>query len=162
MKRSMAFFSVLAALLLMSALPAIAGGTGPYGFFGPSLDIATGSETQHVALAGGTGPYGSFGPSDGYNIVPGSEMQHVAAFTGSGPYGAYGPSGMTSWGESSQIANKDECLLVAKNCPDDFTVQKRIDRLNTEISKGTSVYTPDEINMLKKERDEAYRELGAM
>ena len=162
MKRLMAFFSVLAALLLMSALPAVAGGTGPYGFYGPMPDIAAGSETQHVALSGGTGPYGSLGPSVGYNVVPGSEMQHVATFTGSGPYGVYGPSGMTSWGESSQIANKDECLLVAKNCPDDFTIQQRIDRLNTEISKGTSVYTPDELNMLKKERDEAYRELGAM
>ena len=160
MKKLTMFFSVLAASLLMSALPAFSGGTGPYGAFGPS-DIA-GVETQHVAFAGGSGPYGLFGPSADYNIVPGSESQHVAGYVGSGPYGLYGPSGMVSGTESqTQFANKDECLLVAMNCPKEgFTTQQKIDRLNTEISKGTSVYTPDELNMLKGQRDDAYRELN--
>lgn len=161
MKKLTAFFSVLAALLLLSALPAVAGGTGPYGFYGPSdIAMGEGNEIQHVAFSG-TGPYGFYGPSYDYNVVTGSESRHVAAFVGSGPYGSWGPTGMTTGSSgATQLANKDECLLVAKNCPNDFTIQQRIDRLNTEISKGTSVYTPDELNMLKKERDEAYRELG--
>ncbi len=159
MKKLATFFSVLAAILLINALPAFSGGTGPYGFYGPSTDFVAG-QIEHVAFAGGTGPYGFYGPV-GYNMVPGGEPQHVAAFTGSGPYGVYGPTGVAVWGgESSQFASKDECLLVAKNCPNDFSIQQRIDRLNTEIAKGTSVYTPDELNMLHKELDDAYRELN--
>ncbi len=159
MKRLTMFFSVLAASLLMSALPAYSGGTGPYGAFGPTTDFG-GAEVQQVAFSGGTGPYGFFGPSAGYEVIPGAETQHMAVFSGSGPYGVYGPSRMTEWGGSSQIANKDECLLVAMNCPKDFSTQERIDRLNTEISKGTSVYTPDELSMLKKELNDAYRDLN--
>ena len=159
MKKIGMFFSMVTAFLMMSAMSAIAGGTGPYGSFGPAIDFA-GTEVQHVALAGGTGPYGIFGPSEAYNVIPGAEAQHFAA-SGTGPYGSWGPSGMTDWGESQQVANKDECLLVAMNCPKDFSTQERIDRLNTEISKGTSVYSPDELNTLNKQRDDAYRELNS-
>lgn len=47
-------------------------------------------------------------------------------------------------------AQKDECLLVAKNCKDSVdSLQQRIDRLNREISKGTSVYTKHELKSLE-------------
>ena len=125
---------MLAASLLLSALPAFSGGTGPYGFLGPSTD---------------------------YNIVQGVEAQHVASSYGTGPYGSFGPSGTTDWSGSQQIANKDECLLVAMNCPKDgFTTQEKIDRLNTEISKGTSVYTPEELRVLNGKLNDAYQELN--
>jgi hypothetical protein len=52
----------------------------------------------------------------------------------------------------AQEGTKDECLLVAMNCGKDVdSIQERIDRLNTEIGRGTDVYTPEE---LKKLRDQ--------
>jgi hypothetical protein len=161
MSKIFTLFSVLAAFLLLNALPAFSGGTGPYGSFGPSVafDITPGSETQLVAFSSGTGPYGSFGPSDGYNVIPGAESQHVR-ITGTGPYGVFGPS-FRDGAESSQFANKDECLLVAMNCPPGgLSGQQKIDRLNTEISKGTDVYTEDELRVLKDKLDDAYRDQG--
>jgi hypothetical protein len=99
------FFSVMAAAMLLSALPAFSGGTGPYGAFGR------------------------------YGMEPGVE--------------------------SRQIANKDECLLVARNCPPDMAyVQNRIDRLNREIAKGTDVYTPAELRVLNDKLNAAYEELN--
>ena len=45
---------------------------------------------------------------------------------------------------------KDECLILAKNCIiGDETVMKRVERLNREIEKGTDVYTPEELKILK-------------
>jgi hypothetical protein len=67
---------------------------------------------------------------------------------------------MGKWGESHQIANKDECLLVARNCPPDMAlVEKRIDRLNAEIAKGTDVYTPAELKVLNEKLNAASEEL---
>jgi len=107
-------------------------------------------------VAGGTGPYGAFGPT-----YKGVETSRTSVAGGSGPYGIYGPSGMQQWGESHQIANKDECLLVAKNCPPDMAfVQNRIDRLNAEIAKGTDVYTPAELRVLNDKLNAAYEELN--
>lgn len=134
MSRITMFFSVLTAALLMSALPAVSGGTGPYGSFGPSLsyDSNQGVVSHHIALSGGSGPYGSFGP---FAMEPG--------------------------GDSHQFASKDECVLVAKNCPPDYAyVQNRIDRLNTEIAKGTDVYTPAELKVLNDKLNAAYEELN--
>jgi len=128
------FFSMLSAVLLMSALPAFSGGTGPYGRYGPYTDndMKQGVESHQTAFSGGTGPYGS-----------------------------YGPYGMEQSGDSHQFANKDECLLVARNCPpDNGSIQNRIDRLNTEIAKGTDVYTPGELRVLNDKLNDAYRELS--
>jgi hypothetical protein len=160
MSKTFTLFSVLAAFLLLNALPAFSGGTGPYGSFGPSVayDINPGGETQVVAFSGGTGPYGAFGPTDSYNVIPGTESQHAGYTGGTGPYGVFGPS-FKQGAESSQFANKDECLLVAMNCPPGgFSGQQKIDRLNTEISKGTDVYTEDELRVLKDKLDDAYRD----
>ncbi len=45
---------------------------------------------------------------------------------------------------------KDECLIVAKNCiGGDENVLKRVDRLNREIEKGSAVYTPEELKSLQ-------------
>lgn len=64
------------------------------------------------------------------------------------------PGGQMSPAEQSQ--QKDECLLLAKNCPDTFdTIQQRIDKLQHEISRGTDVYTPDELQILNQKLDDA-------
>jgi hypothetical protein len=153
------FFSVLAALLLMSALPAFSGGSGPYGSFGPdSYGTDKGVESHHTAFSGGTGPYGAFGFVGMETGVV--ESQRTAFSSGSGPYGAFGPLGMDKGVESHLIANKDECLLVAINCPiENVSVQMRIDRLNAEIAKGTDVYTPGELKVLNGKLNDAYKEL---
>ena len=164
MKKIAMLFSMLAASLLISASLAFSGGTGPYGGFGPDISYAInpGVDSQHVAFSGGTGPYGSFGPSVSSGMDQGVVETHRFAFSGgTGPYGSYGSSGMTQDVESHQFANKDECLLVARNCPPDMAiVQNRIDRLNTEIAKGTDVYTPAELSVLNDKLNAAYEELN--
>jgi len=51
---------------------------------------------------------------------------------------------------------KDECLLVARNCPSpDYRVQERIHRLRDEIDKGTAVYTPEELGILRRKLEDA-------
>jgi len=50
---------------------------------------------------------------------------------------------------------KDECLLVSKNCTDNVdSIQQRIEKLNVEISKGTDVYTRDELKTLNNKLEE--------
>lgn len=47
-------------------------------------------------------------------------------------------------------AQKDECLLATKECKDIVdSVQKKAEKLKSEIEKGNKVYTPDEILTLK-------------
>jgi len=47
---------------------------------------------------------------------------------------------------------KNQCLLVAKNCATDTsTVMQRVYDLRTEIAKGLAVYTPDELKALKEQ-----------
>lgn len=53
---------------------------------------------------------------------------------------------------------KNECLLVAKNCANQVdTIQERIERIKGEISRGTDVYTNDELNRLHRQLEEAIR-----
>jgi hypothetical protein len=56
----------------------------------------------------------------------------------------------TSMGGHGNIADgKDECILVALNCPDAVdTLQQRIDKLQSEINKGTAVYSTEELRIL--------------
>jgi len=50
---------------------------------------------------------------------------------------------------------KDECLLVASNCKvEPSPLELRIERIKKEIDKGTSVYTNEELNTLKRNLDE--------
>ena len=73
-----------------------------------------------------------------------------------GTVGGYG-------GERMEKPQKDECLLVARNCANDVdSIQERITRLNGEIAKGRDVYTDDELQTLKRERDDAVDFLNYM
>jgi hypothetical protein len=67
--------------------------------------------------------------------------------------------------QDSQIQQgaKDECLLVSMNCGRDVdSIQERIDRLSTEIGRGTDVYTREELQKLQNERDDYNRQLDLM
>jgi hypothetical protein len=56
--------------------------------------------------------------------------------------------------------SKDDCLIVAINCVSyDESLQERINRLNTEISKGRDVYDADELAILRQKLDRAYQRL---
>jgi hypothetical protein len=45
---------------------------------------------------------------------------------------------------------KDECLIVAKNCIGERdTALQRVERLKREIGKGAGVYTPEELKALQ-------------
>lgn len=111
MKKIIGLFTVLAAISLMSALPAFSG-TGPFGAFGPmdSFSARTVDDT-HVSMIRGTGPYGNFG-TEGYNIVPGAEKSIEYAW-GTGPYGVLNANGLVARDKS----NRAECLVVAIACP---------------------------------------------
>jgi hypothetical protein len=115
MKKIISLFSVLAAMLLTSALPAFSSGTGPFGSFGPTIDNYSAGvvDTPHVILFGGTGPYGVFGSVEGYNIVPSGEKKPLISSWGTGPYGVFNSYGMVARDKSI----KNECLLVAMTCP---------------------------------------------
>jgi hypothetical protein len=67
--------------------------------------------------------------------------------------------------EQGQQEWKNECLLVAINCPDQVdTIQQRIERIKGEIGRGTDVYTNDELKTLNWKLEEAEKnleELGA-
>lgn len=55
--------------------------------------------------------------------------------------------------EPALEGGRNECLLVAmNNCPNYVdSIQQRIDRLQTEINKGTDVYTNEELKKLERE-----------
>lgn len=54
---------------------------------------------------------------------------------------------------------KDECLIVAKNCPDSRadSLYQKVDRLRGEISRGTDVYTTDELKFLERKLEDAIK-----
>ena len=59
--------------------------------------------------------------------------------------------GISMSGQENINMQKDDCLLVALNCPDNVdTLQQRIDKLQAEINKGTAVYTNDELEILSR------------
>ena len=59
-------------------------------------------------------------------------------------------------GQAPPQVQKNECLLVAQNCPSD-TIQVRIQRIKGEIAKGTRVYTKDELQQLNRQLENAQR-----
>jgi len=62
--------------------------------------------------------------------------------------------------EQGQQLERDECLLVAMNCPNQVdSIQQRIDRIKGEISRGSDVYTNDELRRLNWQLDEAVKTL---
>ena len=57
-----------------------------------------------------------------------------------------------------QQGAKDQCLLVASNCSGRVdSINERIDRIQGELNKGTSVYTNDELRKLQNSLDEEKR-----
>lgn len=59
-----------------------------------------------------------------------------------------------------QFQQKDECLLLAKNCGNSVvSIQDKIGRLEEEIARGRAVYTVEELNILKQKLDEVSRTL---
>jgi len=60
-------------------------------------------------------------------------------------------------------AQKDECLLASKGCAGEVdSIQSKIKKLNTEIKKGTKVYSADEIKQLSAKLKEAEAMLDAL
>jgi hypothetical protein len=62
-------------------------------------------------------------------------------------------------GNQAGSGQRNECLLMAKldraDCPNTIdTIGNRIVRLNKEISKGTEVYSQDELKHLNKELEQ--------
>lgn len=58
------------------------------------------------------------------------------------------------------LPKKDACLLLAMNCNDNsYVIEKRIEQLRKEIDKGNLIYTNEELNILKKKLDDAYKAL---
>jgi len=50
---------------------------------------------------------------------------------------------------------KDQCLLASKNCAAEAdSIQKKIKKLQSEIKKGTKVYSADEIKKLNEKLQE--------
>ena len=53
-------------------------------------------------------------------------------------------------------SSKDECLLASKGCNNEVdSIQTKIKKLQTEINKGTKVYSADEIKKLDAKLKEA-------
>lgn len=51
---------------------------------------------------------------------------------------------------------KDQCVLASKECTDIVdSIQKKSEKLKTEIEKGTKIYTPEEMDTLKAKLKEA-------
>jgi TolA-binding protein len=60
-------------------------------------------------------------------------------------------------------AQRDECLLVAKNCINSVdSIQQRIEKLNKEIGNGTAVYTNEELRVLNKKLEDAEKLLDGI
>jgi len=65
--------------------------------------------------------------------------------------------------EQGQQVEKNECLLVSKNCANEVdTIQQRIDRIQKEISRGSDVYTNDELRKLDRELEKANKTLEGL
>ncbi|MDA8428587.1 MAG: hypothetical protein M0T70_04965 [Geobacteraceae bacterium] len=58
--------------------------------------------------------------------------------------------------ETGAGARKNECLIVAKNCGID-SINARVNMIEREISKGSAVYTHEELNTLERELKDATR-----
>jgi hypothetical protein len=63
--------------------------------------------------------------------------------------------------EQNQQGVKDQCLLASMSCKDQVdSIHQRIDRIRGEISRGTGVYTADELKRLERQLEEATRNLN--
>lgn len=68
--------------------------------------------------------------------------------------------GLNDYGLNEQKGYKEECLLVAINCGNDFSsLERKIDKLRHEIGKGRSVYSDDELRILREQLTNADKTL---
>jgi len=52
-------------------------------------------------------------------------------------------------------AEKDQCLLISKNCANEtMSIQQKIKKLQDEIKKGKRAYTADELKVLQNKLKE--------
>jgi len=71
-------------------------------------------------------------------------------------------TGMDKVFDQGQQVEKNECLLVAINCGNEVdSIQQRIERIKGEISRGTDVYTSDELRRLNRQLEEAEKLMEA-
>jgi len=60
-------------------------------------------------------------------------------------------------------AQKDECLLASHNCTDQVDdIYSQMHKLDKEITKGTTTYTPDELRILNAKLKEVQDTLRVM
>lgn len=65
-------------------------------------------------------------------------------------------SGWKDYGRNGTMMQKNDCLLVAKNCPvPDYSLRERMRLLRDEIDKGTAVYTQEEVRVLIRKLEDA-------
>ena len=65
--------------------------------------------------------------------------------------------------KSMTKAQKDQCLLISKDCQNEVTsIQQKIKKLEQEIKKGTRVYSADEMKTLKYKLKDAEETLDNM
>ena len=66
-------------------------------------------------------------------------------------------------GDEDSAKQKDECVLIARECGSSVqSIQDKIERLQREIARGTAVYTPDDLNLLKQRLDEVNKVLDML
>ena len=66
-------------------------------------------------------------------------------------------------GDDDAARQKDQCVLIARECGSSVqSIQDKIERLQEEIAKGTAVYTPDDLNLLKQRLDEVNKVLDML
>lgn len=69
-------------------------------------------------------------------------------------------AGEMGTGMNPGSVQKDQCLLVSQTCRNSVdSIQQRIDRLNKEISRGSSVYTHEELRQLEFQLRDAIQTL---
>ncbi len=59
-----------------------------------------------------------------------------------------------------QQSGKNECLLASRNCANEVdSIQQKIDRIKGEISRGSAVYSNDELRKLNMKLNEAVKSM---
>jgi hypothetical protein len=73
---------------------------------------------------------------------------------------AYADETATEKPTEQETQQKNECILLAVSCGNTIiSIQDKIELLKEEIAKGRKVYSPDELNKLRKKLDEASKTL---
>src|SRR5664279_762248 len=72
----------------------------------------------------------------------------------------YADEAATEEPTEQQTQQKNECILLAVSCGNSIiSIQDKIQLLKEEIAKGRKVYSPEELNNLRKKLDEVSKTL---